>query len=190
MLLFGRFYSRQILCTSLNLQFMPCWWKQRHPDSLYLNTVQSAWILWFLLSFSGWRTDLSSLSCGWCPLTSPPDRQLQRWVLTNRELQKSCKCMRLEGTCQFSGAFVGEQQSAGTGGRLGADSISLHVWHGSDVTKNYETPLIGKMSGQIGFCVPSELIYLFSVTDVWKEAEQRIYSEQKLWAHAPSWHDH
>lgn len=100
MLLFVRFYSRRILWTSLWDGFQCL--SQGHRGTLtgvYLNTVQSEWNIWFILSLSGWRSDLSSpVSCGWCPLTSPPARHLQRSVPSNRELQKCCKCVKLQAT--------------------------------------------------------------------------------------------
>lgn len=166
---------------------MSCSKTQRHPDRSSFKYRPVCMNLGF---FSRFQDELfSPASCGWCPLTSPPACHLERWVSPNRKLQKSCKCLKLQETCWFCGVFVGGQQYSGEGGRLEADSISFQL--GMDLMK---PRLIGKilllMSAQTGFCTLSIMIYLISVTDVWKEAEQRICSDWLLWGNIPSWHDH
>lgn len=127
------------LCTSLNLQFNALLMKTEAPwQPLFnycpvcMNLVVSSLVFrlkdWFVFSSFLWMMPPD--------LTARPSAPVVSLIES-----RGCKSVRLEGTCQFCGVFVGEQQSAGTGGRLGADSISLHVRHGSDVTKNHETPL-------------------------------------------------
>lgn len=129
-----------------------------------------------------------------CFLLSPWPHQQP--VISKGESQRIASGRKVAGvgkmqeTCQFCGVFVGGQQSAGTGERLHADSISFQ-WHMELMQSRTMKPhLIGKlsviMSGQAGFCALAVLMCLVSVTDGWTEAEQRTASEPLAWMDLPS----